>query len=693
MTDRDEQLRQTELAKLRRSLAQVSTAEQLEQLELRYQQLLERTRKLTGTYYTPSELIDRLLDLSLEPVLEQACARPDPQAALLSLKVCDPACGSGRFLLAAARRMAARLVALDGREHAEAITAVVERCLYGVDVDPIAIELCRASLRIESGGRARADRLRCGDALLGAPPEHASSWAAADAWCVATVWPAHAPTPEAECDRERAQALIDSYRFFHWSLAFPELSHFDVVLGNPPWEMLELRAGAQRLIASSGRFPLGAAARKNLYVLFAELGDALCGEQGRLGMVLPTEIVQGAIADRLARRWFEARRVAAVFDFQNRPRGALRGQKWFADVHPQFRFSLVCLAPEVAAPKLCCDASSIADTHDPKRVYQHDPSAIARLCQRSFRLPMFRGSAERDVHERAYARGRPLAELLAEPGVVARLMFNFGAIEKQAKRRQPAPGYLRVYEGEHIHQFNHRHATRRGASMIRVEEPLLRDAGFAIETADHLPSELVHARLQALVGERALPDYLLVLRRQARAADAHVGIAAIVPRVAVESSLTCLLGPSASWAAVLCASFNSFAFNYLLGARQSGPNVNRGVLAEVPIVDRLIDDHPRFNRAWFCERVVELSFVAHELEPFARACGHAGPPFVWSPPRRQELRCQLDASLFHLYGFTVDEAARALDRFTIVERRERAAYGEFRSKRRILQLLAELPTT
>src|SRR5690606_26177446 len=242
----------------------------LDELAQIYERLLEqpseRARKRAGAYYTPAPLVDCLLDHSLEPALDCACTRPDPAAAVLDLKVCDPACGSGRFLLAAARRLAARLVALDGRAHVEAMAAVIERCIYGVDVDPIALELCRLGLHVEAGGRARHDRLRCGDALLGAPAEHAPSWAAADAWCAALISPATAD------DRDRARALANAHRFFHWSLAFPEaIGGFDVVVGNPPWEMLEQpgdeplpsRAEAQRLIAGSGRLPIGAAARKN----------------------------------------------------------------------------------------------------------------------------------------------------------------------------------------------------------------------------------------------------------------------------------------------------------------------------------------------------------------------------------------------------------------------------------------------
>ena len=72
-------------------------------------------RKLTGSYYTPSTLVNQLIKSALEPVLVQAIAdRPeDPRAAILNLKVLDPACGSGHFLLAAARRMAAEIARIE----------------------------------------------------------------------------------------------------------------------------------------------------------------------------------------------------------------------------------------------------------------------------------------------------------------------------------------------------------------------------------------------------------------------------------------------------------------------------------------------------------------------------------------------------------------------------------------------------
>ena len=66
-------------------------------------------RKQTGSYYTPTQLIGSLLESALDPVIERAARSADPEQALLDLTVCDPACGSGHFLIAAANRIAKRL--------------------------------------------------------------------------------------------------------------------------------------------------------------------------------------------------------------------------------------------------------------------------------------------------------------------------------------------------------------------------------------------------------------------------------------------------------------------------------------------------------------------------------------------------------------------------------------------------------
>ena len=140
-------------------------------------------RKSTGSFYTPPTLVDALVKSALDPVLEarlEGCATPaERERAVLSLRVCDPACGSGHFLLAAARRLGLALARLRTGESApgperlrEAVRDVVSNSIYGVDRNPLAVDLCRVALWIESHSAGRPltfldHRIRCGDSLAG----------------------------------------------------------------------------------------------------------------------------------------------------------------------------------------------------------------------------------------------------------------------------------------------------------------------------------------------------------------------------------------------------------------------------------------------------------------------------------------------------------------------------------------------
>ena len=146
-------------------------------------------RKTSGSYYTPDVLVQCLLDSALDPVVDEATrGKPGAEAerAILDLKVCDPAVGSGHFLVGAAHRLARRLARV--RAHAagdsepspllyqHALRDVIGRCLYGVDMNPMAAELCRVSLWLEAlePGKPLSfldHHIRVGNSLLGATPE------------------------------------------------------------------------------------------------------------------------------------------------------------------------------------------------------------------------------------------------------------------------------------------------------------------------------------------------------------------------------------------------------------------------------------------------------------------------------------------------------------------------------------------
>ncbi|MFD5834568.1 Eco57I restriction-modification methylase domain-containing protein [Streptomyces collinus] len=155
------------------------------------------SRKTTGSYYTPASLIDCLLDTTLEPVIDDAvkrgelrataAGRPDPADdivdELLSLTVCDPACGSGHFLVASARRIAKRVASVRERNPEptvdsvrHALHEVVARCIYGVDLNLMAVELAKVSLWLEAMEPGKAlgfldAHVKHGNGLIGATPK------------------------------------------------------------------------------------------------------------------------------------------------------------------------------------------------------------------------------------------------------------------------------------------------------------------------------------------------------------------------------------------------------------------------------------------------------------------------------------------------------------------------------------------
>jgi len=155
-------------------------------------------RSATGSHYTPDELVQPLIKHSLEHLIEQRLqearskieATPKhlhtssfiiqtSEAALLSLRVADISCGSGHILLAAARRIATELAIIRTGDDQpspaafrEAIRDVIRHCIYGVDLNPLAVELCKVALWLEAHTPGEPlnfldHHIKCGNAIVG----------------------------------------------------------------------------------------------------------------------------------------------------------------------------------------------------------------------------------------------------------------------------------------------------------------------------------------------------------------------------------------------------------------------------------------------------------------------------------------------------------------------------------------------
>ncbi len=236
-------------------------------------------RRRSGSHYTRVELSRAVVARTLLPLVEGAAS-----ATIRSLRVCDPAMGSGAFLEQAARFLSEHLLAawrLEGALEAalptadaaqEALRIVIADCLYGVDKDPVAADLaraCLASLGSSPEGEPPnlSSHLRTGDALVGRA-------------------------------RPREAARLFEERGFHWHLEFPDVldgsgSGFHACIGNPPWVAYVGRA-TQPLDPALARYyeaenPAFHGYR-TLHGLFVRRAAELLRPGGRLGLVLPTSV-------------------------------------------------------------------------------------------------------------------------------------------------------------------------------------------------------------------------------------------------------------------------------------------------------------------------------------------------------------------------------------------------------------------
>ena len=140
-------------------------------------------RRRSGSHYTPRTLTEPIVETTFRPILERLGPNPTPEQ-ILDLKVCDPAMGSGAFLVAVCRFLAELLVKAwhahnacrsippDEDEILHARRIVAQRCLYGVDKNPMAVDLAKLSLWLATLAKDHPftfldHALRCGDSLVG----------------------------------------------------------------------------------------------------------------------------------------------------------------------------------------------------------------------------------------------------------------------------------------------------------------------------------------------------------------------------------------------------------------------------------------------------------------------------------------------------------------------------------------------
>lgn len=753
-------------------------------------------RKLTGSYYTRHDLVAQLIRTALLPVLEERLKgkrTPEEQAAaILGITVLDPACGSGHFLLAAARKLSERLAQVrTGDEYPakhELIAAqreVIARCVYGVDKNPAAIELCRLALWLEAHETGKPltfleHRIRCGDALVGVDrlerlregipdgaflpvtgddkptadihkkrntkfrntrqyglfgaqlqleadqDRFASGYRAVEdlkgddlearkekearyakfrsdrGWwkdkvaCDLYTYAFFQPYPEGLKENEvvdtelllrqlnsagsvqaaveaRAVALSERERFFHWPLEFPEVmarGGFDVVLANPPWELVELKeteyfaerdpeignaAGAARkamitelettnpalfaeyrkdlhavnatrkFIRESGRLKLTTGGRTNLYSVFAESIVKHLNSNGYGGMIVPTGIATDDGNKLFFGYLVEHARLVSLYDIENR-------KKIFPAVDSRFKFSLVTVGPE--APERPAAFSffvlDILDLNDPRRVFELTREDFLRINPNTRTCPIFRTRQDAQLTTEIYGRVPVLIneELNQNPWKITlkQGLFNMtgashlfksandliyeGIMLKGNRMIGKIVSYAPLYEGKMINIFNHRHS---GAIQIN-------EVSQSYEF-DWRTDESVVVQPRYFIGideiERIIEQsHLLAFRKIARSNDERTFISAVIPKAGAGDSLQIVnIENQIESIAHFQSMLSSIVTDYLLRQKLSGANVTFFIVNQLPGIPPSVIAKKYSKK--LLRLIMELTYTSWDIKAFA----------------------------------------------------------------------------
>jgi hypothetical protein len=479
------------------------------------------------------------------------------------------------------------------------------------------------------------------------------------------------------------------------------------------WTAASRRAeGESHFIRQSGRYPLCGKGDVNTYAIFAEHNWRVLGPKGRAGFIVPS----GIATDDTTKDYFQAvtraRALRSMWEFENE--GFFSAGKGH-----MLRFALTTLVGKddpASAADFMFQGQSLEDLDDPERHFVLTADDIATMNPNTSTCPIFRTQRDARLALTLYRRtgvlwregdphGNPwglrfmrLLDMANDSG-----LFRTRAELEAAGWRLDGNHFvldteraLPLYEAKMAYIYTHRSGTYAaavsGERLHRLPTPSdeqLADPNYAPLSFYWVAESDVAAKLDGLWDRGWLLGWRDVTDARA---SARTVIASLIPRVAVGHKLP-LAMPSTDPRSTAClyANLCSFALDYAARQKVGGTSLTYFVFKQLPVLAPSVYaadaawSPGQTLRDWMLPRVVELTYTAWDLEPFARDVGDEGPPYLWDPARRLVLRAELDAAFFHLYGLSRDDAAYILDTFPIVKKEDEKAHGEYRTKRLILE--------
>lgn len=559
-------------------------------------------------------------------------------------------------------------------------------------------------------------------------------------------------TPPFEALVAACRAACRSAGVLHWPLVFPAVfarGGFDCALANPPWDVLQFAekeffesrapeiaalAGAKRkraiealetedpvvwnaykegvraleheaaFVSPSGRFPLSARGKLNLYALFTEVFTQVLRPEGRAGAIVPSGICSDASTQDLFSSLVKQHRLSSITSFENEERTL------FPAVHHSFKFCMMVIAP-TETTDFSFFLRNVGMISDKRRHFTLSVEDFKLINPNTLTCPIFRSQYDAELTKKLYGRTGILWRDVTEEGSGAESpsvcnpwgirfwsMFNM-TTDSGLFRTEPGEGRLPLYEAKMIGQFDHRFNSfnepgKEDFHLVTDEEKSSPD--FDASPRYWVDKVEVLSALDSFAPGQPAAKYLLGWRDVTSAVTLRSTIACVFPQAGAGHTLSMFwTNHSTSLNACLLGDFNSLVRDWATRQKIGGLHLNYAYMKQIATLPP--SAYTQADIDYIVPRVLELTYTSHSLKPWAEDLGFAGEPFRWDEDRRALLRAELDARYAHLYGLARDELRYILDpadllgpdypseTFRVLKEKELSLFGEYRTQRLVLE--------
>jgi hypothetical protein len=730
-------------------------------------------RKKGGVYYTPPEFTGfitektvgrmakekrELLERNLGIRLDQIDTKTEKKRViafaqnaveeLRDIKVVDPACGSGAFLIRAYDVLEEKyLDILDVLEIHEPKLAedlrdkvsnfILQDNIFGVDLSPEAVEIAQLALWLRSAHRRKtlanlSKNIVCGNSLI-------------------------------------SDTSVDALAF-DWKEKFKDVfsrpnSGFDCVIGNPPWERMKLQEreffdtsapeiasatdaakrrklieqlktinpdlyqkyldakskadNALTYIRNCDRYPLTGKGDINYYPVFAELSHSIVAPTGLVGLLVPTGIAVHETTKELFTRLADSQCLSGIYDFENR-------EGLFRDVHRSQKYSVLLFGGTKNKSKsadFVFFAHSMDDLKDDKRHIELSANDFKLLNPNTLTCPIFRSKRDANLTKYIYKRVPVLINETRKEGGNpwgikfvrmfdqtndAELFRNAEQLKSDGfKRSDPnwkkgKTVFLPLYEAKMIQMFDHR-----AASVIIDEKNWFRqrqpdatslvehqNPEFSVESGWWVSQEVVYKTLG-----KTIPPTLLAFKNVTSSTNQRTMIASFIPSVGVINSAPLIRFEEkmpVSMQCCLLANLNAFILDYVARQKIGDVNLNFFYIEQFPMFPPdLYKQKCSWNKKqtfekWISDRVLKLTCTSNDMIPLAEAAGFKPTVHKWNPAERLDLMSELDAAYFLLYGIERNDVEYILTTFAGLRDESSELLAGSNTTTRILQFYDDL---